>query len=456
MATPEKSVPHTDQSKARDLSQQTAAKQPAEGDPSSTSRPETRTDKLTHNDQKESRITKPGVVADETKPRVKDVPRSRDEKERRKDKHSERKTVERVDGSRQSIPASHGSVRNVGSSSVRQKAHRAHLSSHARTQEDDHPSVSVSSHSDKFVEGKRVYEPTNNEGKTVDMQSSGASTSSEASSESTSTTSADTTAAESKMNSKPENRPDYSTDKQVSVSAGTSDTASGDVDVQKDECVTRDGTEMTEDETGGLSSQAVSGERDSGFEGHSEATEELAATEPTIANIMCATEHNQQPPETDKLELLPEPVGRSTETGIEVEADMPERDLPSVTLEQSAGTESLPSLREEDALFSAVTLDSDLHAGAVQCVGTVEGTSEKAEPALPSNRDETTTAEDKCESDTFSCADLDVGTVQQAATCHVSVPSPHPHVATGGDSEAEKKKDGVSAFQQNDDSLNLN
>ena len=459
MATPEKSESRTDQSKGRDLRQQTAAKQSAEGDVSSTSRPQTRTEKLTHNDQEESRITKPGVVADEARPRFKDVPSSRDEKERRKDKHYEHKTVERADCSRHSVSANHGSVKNMGSFSDRQKAHRAHPSGHTKTQEDDRQHVSASSHSDKFVEGTRVYEPTNNEGKTVDMQSSGAYTSSEASSESTSTKSTDTTAAESRVNLKPENRPDCSTDKQLSVSAGTSDTASGDVNVQKDECMTRYDAEMSEGQTGGLSSHSVSGEQNRGFEGHSESTDKLAATEPTTctASVVYTTEDIQYPPETNKSELLPEPLGSSIKTGIQVEADMPESDLGSVTLELSAGTESLPSLREDDARCSAVTLDSDLHAGAViiesQCVGTVEGSSEEAEPALPSDRDENTTAEDKCDTDTLSCADLDVGTVRQAAAHHVSVPSPHLHVAVCGDSEAEKKKDDISAFQQNDDSL---
>ena len=453
MATPEKSEHCIDQSKVRDSShsrQQTASKPPAEGD---TSRPETRSERSAHSDHKERRSSKPSVIVDAAKHRVKDVPSSRDEKERRKDKHSEQKTAERGDGSRHSVPANDGNVTSMGSSSDAQKAHRAHPSSHTEQQADNCQHTSTSSHSDRFVEGKQMYtgfsEHANNDSKTVDVQPSGASVSSE----STSTKSSDTTAAESSQAMpKPENRPDYITDKQISLSANTNDTSSGGVNIPKDECVTKDHAEMHADQASGSTSHSVYGGHDDGFKEDSESTDELAATEPMscAVSVICTTDDNQHhsmhnPDTNQSLELLPEPLGISSETGIEVEADKPERDFGSITLAQSVVSESLPSAHEEDTTCSATTFNSvDPHISTVivesQCAGMVEGSSEKAEP-------ESVTVQDKYKSETFSHADLDVITSPQSATHCDLVPSPHPHVAGDEGTEAEKKKEDISAFQ---------
>jgi len=484
MPSPHKSEHPADQSRvhvSKHERLQAVAKQSAEGDGSKITKQETSSKTETRRkDGQETESLKPDASSRPAdKPRIKDLHTSGNCKDRRKERHSEHKMMER-DDSRHSLLVDHARIKNTSSADGK-KAYCMRLSTDTK-HENGHRHTQTQSHYDKLTTGRKMpsgsTEHLKRDANSVELNDSTSGTQ-EVSSGSTSIKPVDTTAAiSSHSQAKPkdqtlaecEKKPDFS--QKIFNPDGTSVALTSDVKVEQDESKTK--PEMHRDQ---LNEEA---EHDYIREKHSEvitpsdevmmppymALESSACTTASVLSTTAADRHPSVHFSDADISLQPDLLSKpiectnSSETGSSVEVvGRPELDHScgsDITSKQSIATElEFPSsVCDENAEYSSPPLyDSSL---ATQpscdvfcnpCTETLEDSCEKTVAELPPEPDRTDVLSDKCEiSALLHSPNADVA----AAECNPSL-SPKPQLATDGDSEAEKEKNvEVEDVQQNE------
>jgi len=460
MPTPQKS---DHRSKVRYLSHSrrerrlTAAEQSAGGHASKVNQ----TDSTRESGWKERKGSVDTVSSHQTnKPRIRD---GCTDKEKRENKHSEHKRVERRGGSQHTAEANRTSLKHAGSSSNGHKAHQVHASSHRRKQEDARQCSHSSSRSDTLVNGRQEHsssEHTQIDEKTLDLKSSGRITPvCEVLTGSTNTkpTAATITKSghgeetlEHRTLAENEKRPDSSCCSMENLISQSADTESSDVKFQLHERQTWCHAEMHKDEMGELSNYSVPGEHhDVSAEVNISSTDKLAPTsltsEPTTctASVICMTAKHRDTSalniasnsETNpQVDLLPKQLDIAviSETACAEEAGKSELELSPVSdvkSEESAVVKSQLLAGDEDAEHSSITmynpLSSDSYASTEtfehRCLQTVEESLKKAAPGLASDADETVVPADRSITEAHLTSDVDVVTSSHSSTEYIPV-----------------------------------